>query len=387
LTAPVIAMSFVSHFYGSGALRRQVLTGISGEVYPGEIVIVVGPSGSGKTTLLSLAGALRRVQHGEMTVLGHQLNGAADQTLVGIRRKIGYIFQAHNLLGSLTAAENVRTGLTPLGRGGAAAHAEAASMLQEVGLAGHENSPPAQLSGGQRQRVAIARALARRPSLVLADEPTASLDRASGREVVEILRRLARQQGCAILLVTHDNRILDIADRVLVLEDGKLSSFAAAVSSDAGHLLTALASVPAGNLTGLWAGLSEPDFLDLLQRLRAEVEQYLNVVEFERSTSAGALFAAIVQSVIDRVGAGIGAAGAVFSPDAAPAAAPSGAIVLQARNRDHEVIATVQFTRGPDDRPFTASDERGLRDFERPLGLLVEAWRRGGGTQLSITGL
>lgn len=389
---PVISLRRVSHSFGSGAIRRQVLNDVSADVYPGEIVIIVGPSGAGKTTLLSLAGALRSVQDGEMKVLGQELKGADAATLVRVRRDIGYIFQAHNLLASLTATQNVRTGLTPLGRVGSAAHAEAVAMLAEVGLAGHEDKLPARLSGGQRQRVAVARALVCRPKIVFADEPTASLDRTSGREIVEILRRLARQQGAAILLVTHDNRILDIADRVLVLEDGKLSSFAQAMSADAGHLLTALASVPADNLSGLWASLSEPDFLDLLQRLRAEVEQYLNVFEFERQASAGSLFRALAGSVVARVASAIGARWAVLRVDGVPIVEIGvdippdvGSVLLSAVDRDHQVVGVAEFTAKTGDASFTGADERSVRDFERPLGLLIEAWRRCGKAESAVT--
>jgi putative ABC transport system ATP-binding protein len=346
-------------------------------------VIVVGPSGSGKTTLLSLAGALRGVQHGEMKVLGRELHGADRATLVRIRTEIGYIFQAHNLLGALTAVQNVRTGLTPLGYAAARAKQEAAATLKDVGLAGLEDRYPAQLSGGQRQRVAVARALAGRPKIVLADEPTASLDRASGREVVEILRGLARRDGCAILLVTHDSRILDLADRVLALEDGRLSSFAAAVSADAGHLLTALKNVPAGHLGGLWSALSEADFLDLLQRLRAEVEQYLNVIDFGGHAGAGSLFQSLAESVLQRVAAAIGASRAAIRLDGrvlvelgAEVAPGPRTISLQARDREHEVIGTVEFTAKAGGGAFTPADERALRDFERAFGLLLEACRR-----------
>src|SRR5262249_51106598 len=149
----VIRMRGVSHSYGQGSLRKQVLFGVSAEIYAGEIVIVVGPSGSGKTTLLTLAGALRSVQEGSMEVLGRELCGARPSALVEIRKEIGFVFQAHNLLGALCAVDNVRTGLTPLNYSAARTHKESAAMLAEVGLAGREGAMPAELSGGQRQRV------------------------------------------------------------------------------------------------------------------------------------------------------------------------------------------------------------------------------------------
>ncbi len=192
---------------------------------PGEIVLLTGPSGSGKTTLLTLLGALRSVQEGSLRVLGQELRGAKPNTLIQIRRQVGYIFQAHNLLRSLTAAQNVRmalelhNGLSPQ-----QVQQQAEAMLAAVGLGDRVHYYPEQLSGGQKQRVAIARALVSHPKLVLADEPTAALDSKSGREVVTLMEKLAREQGCTILMVTHDNRILDIADRVLHMEDGRLES-------------------------------------------------------------------------------------------------------------------------------------------------------------------
>jgi putative ABC transport system ATP-binding protein len=373
-----ILMRGVSHFYGQDALRRQVLFDVSAEVHAGEIVIVVGPSGSGKTTLLTLAGALRSVQHGSMQVLGRELRGARPAALVEIRRDIGFIFQAHNLLGALTAIDNVRTGLTPLRVPADRARRDSAAALEAVGLAGKEHALPAQLSGGQRQRVAIARALVRRPKLVLADEPTASLDSASGREVVEILRQLARRQACTILLVTHDNRILDIADRVLLLEDGKLGSFSPALTAEAGHLLTALSGVSGEELRDLWASLPEPDFLDLLHRLRAEVEQYLNVRDFGQFGSAGSFFEGLLDSVFHRIATAIGAAsGIVRVGDSVrlrlgdDVAGPN-RVTLTIRNREHEIVGEAAFTAKADGSEFTQADERSLRDFERPFALLVE---------------
>jgi putative ABC transport system ATP-binding protein len=194
-------------------------------LYPGEIVIMNGPSGSGKTTMLSLIGALRSLQEGSLKILGQELKGASAGRLMQVRRQIGYIFQAHNLLNALTARQNVQMSLqlhpqiTP-----ARAKLRAETILKQVGLEDHINYYPNELSGGQKQRVAIARALASQPKIVLADEPTAALDKVSGRSVVELMRHLAKQQGCAILLVTHDNRILDIADRLVQMDDGRLLS-------------------------------------------------------------------------------------------------------------------------------------------------------------------
>ncbi|MCO6418367.1 ATP-binding cassette domain-containing protein [Siccirubricoccus sp. KC 17139] len=213
----------VSYAFGEGELRRPVLRAVDLEVRPGEIVLLTGPSGSGKTTLLTLIGALRAMQEGSCRVLGQELAGASEAQRVQLRRRIGFIFQQHNLLGFLTARQNVAMALELApGRGERERLAEAGRMLAAVGLGDRGESMPDQLSGGQRQRVAVARALAGRPGLILADEPTAALDRQSGGEVVRLLRDLARQRGVAILLVTHDPRILDLADRIIAMEDGRV---------------------------------------------------------------------------------------------------------------------------------------------------------------------
>jgi putative ABC transport system ATP-binding protein len=218
-----ISISNLSHYFGRGQLRKQVLFEINLEINNGEIVIMTGPSGSGKTTLLTLVGGLRSAQSGSLKVLGQELCGATSKQLTQARRHHGYIFQAHNLHGSLTALQNVRMGLELHPEISVAEmQLRATQMLEEVGLGERLNYYPDDLSGGQKQRVAIARALVSHPQLVLADEPTAALDSKSGRDVVTLMQTLAREQGCTILLVTHDNRILDIADRIVDMEDGRL---------------------------------------------------------------------------------------------------------------------------------------------------------------------
>ncbi|RMG13467.1 MAG: ATP-binding cassette domain-containing protein [Cyanobacteria bacterium J055] len=222
---PVIAIHQLDHYFGTGKLRKQVLFDINLEIFAGEIVIMTGPSGSGKTTLLTLIGGLRSAQSGSLNILGQELCGASQKELVKARRHNGYIFQAHNLHGSLTALENVQMGLEvhgTLSKG--ERHRRATEMLKQVGLKEHIDYYPANLSGGQKQRVAIARALVSRPKIVLADEPTAALDKKTGREVVDLMHDLAKKQGCTILLVTHDNRILDIADQIVYMEDGRLAT-------------------------------------------------------------------------------------------------------------------------------------------------------------------
>lgn len=220
---PVIDVDHVDHSFGQGQLRKQVLFEITLRIFAGEIVIMSGPSGSGKTTLLTLLGGLRSAQSGSLKILGKELCGAPPQRLVQVRRHMGYIFQAHNLHRSLTALQNVMMGLEVHGSySRPERERRATEILTEVGLEQRLHHYPDQLSGGQKQRVAIARALVSHPRIVLADEPTASLDKQSGRDVVEIMQQLAREQGCTILLVTHDNRILDIADRLVYLEDGRM---------------------------------------------------------------------------------------------------------------------------------------------------------------------
>lgn len=225
--ADAIAIADLAHHFGSGSLRRSVLSGIHLRVQPGEIVLLTGPSGSGKTTLLTLIGGLRQGECGSLRVLGRELIGASDRALTEARREHGYIFQSHNLHRSLTALQNVRMALEVRGhRSALRMNRRAAAMLEQVGLADQRHSYPDQLSGGQKQRVAVARALVHNPPLVLADEPTAALDSQAGRDVVTLMQRLVREQRSTILLVTHDHRILDIADRVITMEDGRLTDAA-----------------------------------------------------------------------------------------------------------------------------------------------------------------
>lgn len=212
----------LNYYFGHDNLKKQVLCNINLQIKTGEVVILTGPSGSGKTTLLTLVGGLRAVQEGSIKILGEELCGSSAKKLVYARRNNGYIFQAHNLHQSLTALQNVMMGLElhPIGSR-EMMRQQATEILQQVGLDDHIDYYPHDLSGGQKQRVAIARALVSRPRLVLADEPTAALDSKSGRAVVDLMQNLAREQGCTILLVTHDNRILDVADRIVHLEDGQ----------------------------------------------------------------------------------------------------------------------------------------------------------------------
>ncbi|MEO0759301.1 MAG: DevA family ABC transporter ATP-binding protein [Cyanobacteria bacterium J06648_16] len=231
---PVVSVRHLNHAFGKGELQKPVLFDVDLDITAGEIVLLTGPSGSGKTTLLTLIAGLRSVQEGSVKILGQELFGANKSALVQVRNQIGFIFQAHNLLACLTARQNVGMSLR--------LHPElsfqeriqrSSQILEAVGMADRMDYHPDSLSGGQKQRVAIARALVSEPKIVLADEPTAALDSKSGRDVVEIMQRLAKQQGCTILLVTHDTRILDIADRIVHMEDGRLARDTALVSSAA----------------------------------------------------------------------------------------------------------------------------------------------------------
>ena len=218
-----VSINNLSHFYGINENKKQVLNNVNLFIERGELVLLKGPSGCGKTTLLTLIGALRKCQSGDLTVLNNQLNGASRKTRQKLRRNIGMIFQGHNLLRCLTAEQNVQMGadllrnLTYLQR-----REIARKWLSAVGLEDHHKKLPSELSGGQKQRVAIARALSAKPKLLLADEPTSALDSVTGREIVSLLRKLAKEQNCSVLMVTHDPRISDMADRILNMEDGKI---------------------------------------------------------------------------------------------------------------------------------------------------------------------
>lgn len=237
--APII-LEDVSYMFGKGELKKQILFDICTSIQAGEIVIVTGPSGSGKTTLLTLIGALRSVQRGSVKVLGQELYKASQKRLIKVRRQIGYIFQSHNLLESLTISQNVQMAVQIGGVKSRDGRKRVTAVLERVGLGKHLHKHPGELSGGQKQRAGIARALVNRPRIVLADEPTASLDKRSGRDVVELIQDLAREDGAAVILVTHDNRILDVADRILNLEDGRLQPLREAVSEDTSRMLSLL---------------------------------------------------------------------------------------------------------------------------------------------------
>lgn len=222
---PIISLKHVNHWFGSGAERKHALKDISLDIYPGQIIICTGPSGSGKTTLLTMLGGLRSCQDGSLRILGEELLGASKEQLAQLRLNVGFIFQAHNLMMFLNARRNVRLSLELHDKYyGQDMDKIATSMLEKVGLGDRVNYFPANLSGGQRQRVAIARALVSQPKILLGDEPTAALDKESGRTVVNLMKEMAEKEKTTIIMVTHDNKILDVADRIILVEEGELAS-------------------------------------------------------------------------------------------------------------------------------------------------------------------
>ena len=219
-----LSIKGLCHYFGEGESRKQVLYDNDLEIGRGEIVILTGPSGSGKTTLLTLIGGLRSVQEGSLKLFGNELKGLDKNSQIDIRKNIGFIFQAHNLFMSLTARQNVNMALELKDLPKKEMDKRSDAILTKVGLEERLLYKPQKLSGGQRQRVAIARALVNKPHLILADEPTAALDEKTGRIVVDHLKDMAKNDGSMIMIVTHDNRILDCADRIINMVDGRIIS-------------------------------------------------------------------------------------------------------------------------------------------------------------------
>jgi putative ABC transport system ATP-binding protein len=218
---PAVAISMVTKTYSGGKTGFTALRGVSLEVHGGEMVMLMGPSGSGKTTLLSIVGCILRATSGSVRVAGREVGGLSEGELPQIRlQHIGFVFQGFNLFPTLTAGENVELTLELKGLNKAEQRLRASDLLDRVGLGDKYKSFPMDLSGGEKQRVAIARALAGDPEILLADEPTAALDSHTGRTVMEIMQALARKHSRAVVVVTHDSRMLDLADRVLKMEDG-----------------------------------------------------------------------------------------------------------------------------------------------------------------------
>ena len=218
-----ISVRDVGKVYGEGDLAVAAVKDVSFEVFDGEVVLIMGPSGSGKTTLLLMLGAMLRPSSGTVVIGGSDVSAIAERRLPSLRSShLGFVFQDFNLISSLDATENVELACNLAGVTGRQARARARGLLERVGLGHRLHHRPSELSGGEKQRVAVARALANDPPLILADEPTANLDSDHGGEIADLLRQLADEDGRTALIVTHDDRLTRIADRVLWLEDGTI---------------------------------------------------------------------------------------------------------------------------------------------------------------------
>lgn len=277
---PVVRAERLSHYFGDCAARAQVLFDLSLEIEAGSLVILTGPSGSGKTTLLTLMGALRSVQEGRMEVLGKSLAGLEGAALTRMRRDIGFIFQMHNLFDSLTALQNLVMATHVSDTPQEQARRNCLALLERLGLGHRVDHKPAALSGGQRQRVAVARALVNSPRLILADEPTAALDQASGLEVVTMLREFAAADGRAVVMVTHDNRIIGHADRIMSMVDGRIVSDVRI--NDAIGLSMALRAID------LFARLSPAELTQVAEKMR--LRPFRDGEVFMRQGEEGDLF-------------------------------------------------------------------------------------------------
>jgi putative ABC transport system ATP-binding protein len=215
----------VTKSFPVGDGQIQVLHGIDAEIKSGELTYLVGESGSGKTTLISIIAGILYPTKGSVEVFGTDIYGLSDNDLVRFRlNTIGFIFQQYNLLPTLTSAENASVPLVAAGMGRAEAVERGRAMLEKLNVGDQADKLPRALSGGQQQRVAIARALVHEPRLIVCDEPTAALDAKSGRRVMDLLREVALSPDRAVIIVTHDNRIFDLADRILGMEDGRITS-------------------------------------------------------------------------------------------------------------------------------------------------------------------
>jgi len=387
MSAAPIVVEHVNHHYGEGRLRRQVLFDVSAEIGAGEIVILTGPSGSGKTTLLTLIGALRSTQEGSLRVLGRELQGAREATLADVRRRIGYVFQAHNLLDSLSARQNVEMSVQLLqGLPPRDVERRAEEALAAVGLGDRLADHPSELSGGQRQRVAIARALAGRPEILLADEPTASLDRETGRGIVELIQKLARKGGVSVVLVTHDSRILDIADRILALEDGRLSSLLASVATSTQRALHVLVQeTRKGELKRRLEGLDGEGFARLLTEATSETRRLLDVVDLVQGEAFDSMLEQVVGAFGAKVAGLLGAESATlsFADEAGEVRRSGGAAQNASGGLSHSLadsegrtFAVVEVAPRRDGRPFDANDERLLRELAGSLAVILESWWR-----------
>ena len=221
----MITVKNVKKDYADGDVVVHALRGVSLDIVPGEFLSIAGPSGSGKTTLLNLIGCIDTIDGGDISIAGESLATKTKKELSAIRRaKLGFVFQNFNLIPVLTAYENVALALSIQGKGDEEIREKVMTILEEVGLKGMEDRRPAKLSGGQQQRVAVARALVKEPAIVLADEPTANLDSATGESVLELMRELNKKMGTTFIFSTHDKMVMDFAGRLVMLHDGMIES-------------------------------------------------------------------------------------------------------------------------------------------------------------------
>lgn len=223
MSEPILEAANVTKDLGSGAAKVAALKGVSLALSGGELTLLMGPSGSGKTTLLSILGCMLTPTEGTVRVCQHSTAGLDPEELARLRRDhVGFVFQSFHLFPTLSTTDNVRLALDVRGEPRRAAKVRSREALAKVGLAHKIKAYPRELSGGEQQRVAIARAIVGNPSIILADEPTAALDGANGQAVMKLLAELARERGHAVLIVTHDPRLLPFADRVVHIEDGRI---------------------------------------------------------------------------------------------------------------------------------------------------------------------
>ncbi len=385
---PAIVAREVSHAFGKGALRQQVLSGVSLEIERGEIIVMTGPSGSGKTTLLTLFGALRTLEQGSLKVLGQELRGATVAQKNAARHRIGFIFQAHHLLNALTAQQNVALALgVDAAMSERERNRQAALMLEAVGLGHRLNHFPEEMSGGQKQRVAVARALVRNPAIVLADEPTASLDRKSGRETIDLLLRIARSKNAAILLVTHDVRIMDIADRTIHLEDGVLveQGLAARVHRNP-DLADLIRRQRSGGLDAWVSGMSAAELGDALDRLSPALDSGIQMLEAVAHVSSRSMVHDLLSGVVERIRGELGAQRAelvyfdVITLEQTPyLAVPEGAeaaacheMDVWLQGREGSMIGRLRVQRGTEWPQFSEKEIEALQRFEKGMGLLFD---------------
>ena len=432
----IIEAKAVTKDYPLGKTKVHALKGIDLTVREGGFMSVVGASGSGKTTLLNIIGCIDHATSGSVTIAGDEISEMNDRKLTELRLyKIGFIFQTFNLIPVLNIRENVEFPLLLMKKLKKAEIARRSEkLIEDVGIADFVKHRPSELSGGQRQRVAIARALVSEPAMLLADEPTASLDKQSGREVVERMKVLAKEHGTTILLVTHDNRILDIADRIVHLEDGCLSTFTDAVIANNRHMMEMLADnrqkQPVGELVDK---LDEIQFRDLLQDITEESERFLettalaNNLAFKSMLEQGlfaftrklgvllnaersSLFLLEGDELLLKVSENLEEMGEIRIPlgsGIAGAVAQSGEAIriddayadprfnrevdkrtgfhtrsilsLPVKNLHGEVFAVAQLLNRKDGQPFDEEDEQRFAGFVRSIGVIFE-------TQLGLGG-